>query len=206
MNIDWFPLWLSLRVAFLSTALALAGGLWIAYLLANPMSTHTVAAALTDYLDAWTDPEPVDRFPTHWAPDPKAFASGFDYSTPEIRPGEPESIRQWYEDTLGEVPPYVDFLLANRPRALKAYRNRLEHLVRGSLPKQAFPYFRLHYAVCNGDAPSMRENILLARAFGLHRSEVNDAICWGLYYGGPGALTLVQQTAGDVLATYDKAR
>ena len=35
MNIDWFPLWLSLRVAFLSTALALAGGLWIAYLLAN---------------------------------------------------------------------------------------------------------------------------------------------------------------------------
>ena len=35
MNIDWFPLWLSLRVAFLSTALAVAGGLWIAYLLAN---------------------------------------------------------------------------------------------------------------------------------------------------------------------------
>jgi len=35
MQIDWFPLWLSLRVAFLSTALALAGGLWIAYILAN---------------------------------------------------------------------------------------------------------------------------------------------------------------------------
>jgi len=35
MEIDWFPLWLSLRVALLSTALAFAGGLWIAYLLAN---------------------------------------------------------------------------------------------------------------------------------------------------------------------------
>jgi len=35
MEIDWFPLWLSLRVAVLSTALAFAGGLWIAYLLAN---------------------------------------------------------------------------------------------------------------------------------------------------------------------------
>ena len=35
MNIDWFPLWLSLRVAVLSTALALAGGLWLAYILAN---------------------------------------------------------------------------------------------------------------------------------------------------------------------------
>jgi molybdate transport system permease protein len=35
MPIDWFPLWLSLRVAFLSTAMALAAGLWIAYVLAN---------------------------------------------------------------------------------------------------------------------------------------------------------------------------
>src|SRR5204863_8507817 len=35
MQIDWFPLWLSLRVAFASTALAVAGGLWIAYILAN---------------------------------------------------------------------------------------------------------------------------------------------------------------------------
>jgi molybdate transport system permease protein len=35
MPIDWFPLWLSLRVAALSTALALAIGLWLAWLLAN---------------------------------------------------------------------------------------------------------------------------------------------------------------------------
>ena len=35
MQMDWFPLWLSLRVAFLSTAIALAAGLALAYLLAN---------------------------------------------------------------------------------------------------------------------------------------------------------------------------
>jgi molybdate transport system permease protein len=35
MPIDWFPLWLSLRVAVVSTAIAFAAGLWIAYLLAN---------------------------------------------------------------------------------------------------------------------------------------------------------------------------
>ena len=35
MPIDWFPLWLSLRVAIVSTAVALAAGLWIAYILAN---------------------------------------------------------------------------------------------------------------------------------------------------------------------------
>jgi len=35
MDLDWFPLWLSLRVAVISTAIALAAGLWIAYILAN---------------------------------------------------------------------------------------------------------------------------------------------------------------------------
>jgi molybdate transport system permease protein len=34
-SIDWFPLWLSLRVAAISTALALAVGLWLAWTLAN---------------------------------------------------------------------------------------------------------------------------------------------------------------------------
>lgn len=35
MSIDWFPLWLSLRVAVLSTAIAVAVGLAVAYVLAN---------------------------------------------------------------------------------------------------------------------------------------------------------------------------
>lgn len=35
MPIDWFPLWLSLRVAAISTAIALALGLWLAWILAN---------------------------------------------------------------------------------------------------------------------------------------------------------------------------
>jgi molybdate transport system permease protein len=35
MPIDWFPLWLSLRVAALSTLISLLLGLWIAWLLSN---------------------------------------------------------------------------------------------------------------------------------------------------------------------------
>jgi len=35
MPVNWFPLWLSLRVAALATLLSIALGLWIAYLLAN---------------------------------------------------------------------------------------------------------------------------------------------------------------------------
>lgn len=49
MPIDWFPLWLSLRVAFVSTALAIAAGLPIAYLLANRdfRGKETLDAAVT---------------------------------------------------------------------------------------------------------------------------------------------------------------
>lgn len=35
MQIDWFPLWLSLRVAALSTLISLLLGLWVAWLLTN---------------------------------------------------------------------------------------------------------------------------------------------------------------------------
>jgi molybdate transport system permease protein len=35
MPVDWFPLWLSLRVASIATVLSLVLGLWLAYLLAN---------------------------------------------------------------------------------------------------------------------------------------------------------------------------
>ena len=49
MNIDWFPLWLSLRVAALSTLIAFLGGLWLAWLLANRdfRGRDVVDAALT---------------------------------------------------------------------------------------------------------------------------------------------------------------
>ena len=35
MAVDWFPLWLSLKVALIATALSLVIGLWLAYLLAH---------------------------------------------------------------------------------------------------------------------------------------------------------------------------
>src|ERR1700690_1967008 len=35
MLVDWFPLWLSLKVALIATALSLVIGLWLAYLLAH---------------------------------------------------------------------------------------------------------------------------------------------------------------------------
>ena len=49
MAIDWFPLWLSLRVAALSTAVAFLLGLWLAWLLARRpfRGRDVVSAAVT---------------------------------------------------------------------------------------------------------------------------------------------------------------
>ena len=49
MNLDWFPFWLSLRVAALSTLVSTAAGLWLAYLLANRSfrGKETLDAAVT---------------------------------------------------------------------------------------------------------------------------------------------------------------
>lgn len=49
MAIDWFPLWLSLRVAALSTAVAFCIGLWLAWLLARRpfRGRDVVSAAVT---------------------------------------------------------------------------------------------------------------------------------------------------------------
>ena len=49
MDLDWFPFWLSLRVAALSTLLSTAAGLWLAYILANRTfrGKETLDAAIT---------------------------------------------------------------------------------------------------------------------------------------------------------------
>ena len=46
MQIDWFPLWLSLRVAALATLFSLVFGLWLAYILANRSAFATLPLVL----------------------------------------------------------------------------------------------------------------------------------------------------------------
>src|SRR5258708_5560177 len=100
---------------------------------AGPRGMETMAEALTDY----DGKEPTDppKFPEGWAPDPDAFKSGLDFSSPELTAAELVKLKHWYMRRLGEVPAYVDFMATFRPQLLKAYRNRFEHCVR-VLPKQ----------------------------------------------------------------------
>jgi hypothetical protein len=161
------------------------------------------AAAYADYLRAYEDPEPTERFPAGWAFERHAFDSGMDYSTREATPADLEALREWYRRTLGEVPPHVTFLAMHRPGLLKAYRDRYEHAIRDSLPKQMLAYVMLSHNVVRGFRHGIREHVLLGRALGMTREQLLDAICFAVLHAGANALDLVDEAAGDVLAAID---
>jgi hypothetical protein len=176
-------------------------GIAISFLVMGPAGMETVARALDGY--AWLTPETPAEFPPGWAPDPAAFASGLDFSEPNLSPAELRSVLAWYEATLGEIPPHVKFLAANRPDLLKAYRQRFENCVR-ELPKQIVPTTLLHYNVIRGSASGIRDNVLLARAFGVSRELVLNTI-GSASLTGIEAFDLVEESAGDIFAAWDAA-
>ena len=161
------------------------------------------AAAYSDYLRTYEDPESTPRFPDGWDFDPRAFDSGMDFATRDATAEDMAALQDWYRRTLGEVPPYVRFLATHRPGLLKAYRDRYEHAIRDSLPKQMLPYLMLNHNVVRGFRDGIRENVLLGRALGMTREQLLDAICFAVLDAGVNALDVVEDAAGDVLATID---
>ena len=161
------------------------------------------AAAYSDYLRTYEDPESTPRFPDGWDFDPRAFDSGMDFATRDATAEDMAALQDWYRRTLGEVPPYVLFLAVHRPGLLKAYRDRYEHAIRDSLPKQMLPYLMLNHNVVRGFRDGIRENVLLGRALGMTREQLLDAICFAVLDAGVNALDVVEDAAGDVLATID---
>ena len=156
-------------------------------------------AAYSDFLRNYADPVPGERFPPEWSFDPHAFDSGMDYSTREATEEDMRRLRDWYERMLGEVPRYVDFLARHRPGLLKAYRDRYEHAIRDSLPKQMLPFLLLHANVVRGFREGIRENVLLGRALEMTREQLLDAICSAVLHAGVEALSIADEAAGDLL-------
>ena len=157
------------------------------------------AAASADFLRDYEDPEPVERFPAAWSFDPRAFDSGMDYSRRDATPADMDALQDWYRRTLGEIPGYVSLLARHRPGLLKAYRDRYEHAIRDSLPKQMLPFLMLHRNVVRGFGEGIRENVLLGKALGMTREQLLDAICSAVLHAGAEALSVVDEAAGDLL-------
>ena len=176
-------------------------GIAISFLVMGPAGMETVARALDGY--AWLTPDQPAQFPDGWAPDPAAFTTGLDFGDPHMSPAELRAVQDWYQTTLGEIPPHVEFLAAHRPDLLKAYRHRFETCVR-ELPKQIVPTTLLHYNVIRGFASGIRDNILLARAFGVSKQLVLNTI-GSASLTGIEAFDLVHDATADIFATWDTA-
>jgi hypothetical protein len=160
-----------------------------------------IQKALVDY--EWIVPERAIQMPPEWKADPAAFASGMDFSKPELSDEERNNLERWYLKYQSEIPEYARYLLRYRPAALKAWRNRFEHTLR-TLPKQWVPFAMIHVNVQRGYAPGIREGIQLARGFGMTRDQVYWACGQGAILAGIEMLSLVNQAAGDVLDRWDE--
>jgi len=161
-----------------------------------------VAHAVEKYLlHEYEEPEAPFIWPEGWAPDPDFFKAGLNFSAPEMLPGELEMIEEWYERVTGEVPRYVRFLGQFRPHLLKGYRNRFENTIR-VLPKQIMPFILLHYECYRGHEEGIRDAVLLAKGFGLTRTQTVDPIVRAMLYGAHGAVSNADRAAGDLLRNW----
>jgi hypothetical protein len=175
-------------------------GVAMAFLVCGPLGMDTIALALEDF--AWMEPDQPATYPDGWAADPDAFKSGLDLSNPELTPAELRTLEDWYRHVLGEVPPYVRFLGRERPPALKAMRARWENCF-VTCPKQFMPGSMLHYAVTINSREGIRENVLLAKAFGVSKPITLNLICSALINGWTHAASLIEDAAGDVFKNWD---
>jgi hypothetical protein len=167
----------------------------------HPGMYQAVGAAqlLRDYENMTADRA---RFPAGWAFDPDAFTSGMDFSSMESTPADVAALNEWYLGKIGEVPRHVKFLGKYRPDLLKASRNRYEHAIRESLPAQMLPYLMLHYSTYRGFEDGIRENLLLARAFGFTRTQVLNAVLSAVLHAGANALDLVDRVDDGLIDTF----
>jgi hypothetical protein len=174
----------------------------VAFLHCGPFGIRYADSACGALLrDFEQQPATGPLFPAEWEPNAAAFATGLDFTNPELSAVEQERLNRWYADTLGEIPPYVQFLGREQPALLKAWRGRFENTLR-TLPKQLMPFYLLHLHVSRVNPEGMREALLLARAFGVSKELVLNSIGWGMLYGGPSSVSTLVRHCGDILETF----
>jgi hypothetical protein len=171
-------------------------GIGVSFMLGGPRSITCTARALKDY--RWPEKaEQTLEWPEGWEPDPAAFASGLDFSTREALPGEVEKVIAWYERTIDWVPPWVTYWAKYNPNALKGWRCKFEGALT-LLPKQVMPLSCVYAAVQFEWPDMLRENVLLARAWGADLTDVLQVIDVCAVYATE-KISFAARTVGDIL-------
>lgn len=173
----------------------------LAFLQAGPLWMSATASGVDEYMARWTkepDQPGGSRWPEGWTADPDAFASGLDFSSPDLAPQELEKLEAWHMRVHGHVPRYVRFMGKHSPVQLKLFRSRYESAVR-TLPKQMVPLLVLHLSAIIGRQDGMRRAALEARAFGVTKPQVMQTLGWTVLYNGLAGLDAVAEALEDIL-------
>lgn len=144
-----------------------------------------VFRAVGENLPSYGPPvEPLAPYPPGWAADPEAFRSGLDLTTREMTRADLDNLTSWYEKTIGYLPESVQFGLKYHPQFVKVERAKWEVAIK-TLPKQIVPYLLLRHHTITGSPDGLREAALLAKAWGITRELVIQAITGtAMYFTG----------------------
>lgn len=175
-------------------------GIAMACVYSGPRGMETMANVLKTF--EWKEPVEPPHFREDWVNDKSKMQAGLDFSTADLLPGELSRIEQWYGDTIGEVPAYVRFLGRHNPPLLKAYRNRWENLLT-TLPNQLLPTTMFQIHMLRQDRAGIRENALLARAWGVGHEEMVHALSAWMVFGSVQMATMAQEVVGDLFDNWD---
>ena len=184
---------------------ALVETLAVSFYLAPTWGTVAVADCVRECLAAHRDPDEdaPSPWPQGWAVAPDELRAGLDYSTPDLTKADLEALTEWYLRICGEVPKAIELYAKHRPALLKADRHRWENLVRTGLPNQMFAYLFVHYEAWRGNAPALRDALLLGRGLGMSREQAVDAIFYGgAFFGAAGTLAATAETIEAVLGDW----
>jgi hypothetical protein len=174
----------------------------IAFIQCGPRGIEAVRSAAGDLLRAWREPTGTMAFPEQWCSDPEAYRINYDMSRAVMDDSELQATRRWYEDKLGEMPGYANYLLRRRPGLLKAFHNRLAKAMSGPLPAQIYPFIQLQLSAARSDGQAMREAYLLGRHLAMTNDELAEAVAWGTMYGGISSCSAFTAAAGGVIGEW----
>jgi hypothetical protein len=163
----------------------------LGYMTGGPSGINAVAERGRRYLDEWTDSgtESSLVWPASWVKE-ASFSTDLDISTTVLSADESAALRAWYAEHDGAVPRYVEFLVANAPSVLKTFRLRGERLGR-VLPPQAQLLMLIHLAAYQIWTSMLRQVAIEARAMGVTRHQVLQAVFSGCLIGGEWKLAAV---------------
>jgi hypothetical protein len=159
---------------------------------------NAVGRFLPDFRDG-TGPAP---FPAGWAPDPDAFKAGLDLSTREFTDQDRANVTRWYEQTIGYVPDSAGFAMIYHPEFYKFHRARWEVIFQ-TLPKQAAPYIMLRQHMLTGFQESLREAVLLGKAWGISKEWIVHGLTVSAWYTGFEGLYAAHAAVNDILRDWE---